>query len=202
MKEEKKLIEAMIFDEPEQPNSVQSDQTQLQKAMDFDVKTKSIEEKIYIILYKLTENEDDIYNQIFSVCAGRTEAYNDIKNKLISGVDIDLHRSLIITETKQTESRTGDKKYYLLPLNECISVYAFCIQVAEFYSDDNFNIEDYNNTLIDDETSSSQPVELESIIPRQLSQEEQDYKKMLDASMQRDKFLDSLRREQEGSNNI
>lgn len=200
--QEKTLIEAMIFDEPEQPVAVDSGHNDLQKAMDFDVKTKSIEEKIYIILYKLTENEDDIYNQIFSICVGRTEAYNDIKNKLISGVDIDLHRSIIITETKQTESRSGDRKYFLLPLNECISVYAFCIQVAEFYSDDNFNIEDYNNTLIDNETNSSQPVELESIVPRQLSQEELDYKKMLDASIQRDKFLDAIRREHEGSNNI
>lgn len=200
--QEKKLIEAMIFDEPEQPISVDSEHKNLKKAMDFDVKTKSIEEKNYIILYKLTENEDEIYNQIFSICVGRTEAYNDIKNKLISGVDIDLHRSVIITETKQTESRSGDRKYFLLPLNECISVYAFCIQVAEFYSDDNFNIEDYNNTLIDNETSSSQPVELESIIPRQLSQEEIDYKKMLDASMKRDKFLDSLHREYSGIDNI
>lgn len=200
--QEKKLIEAMVFDEPEQTTSSQSEQGQLQKAMDFDVKTKSIEEKIYIILYKLTENEDDVYNQIFSICVGRTEAYGDIKNKLISGLDIDLHRSIVITETKQTETRSGDRKYFLLPLNECISVYAFCIQVAEFYSDDNFNIEDYNNTLIDNESSISSPIEQSSIIPRQLSQEELDYKKMLDASMQRDKFLDSLRREREGSNNI
>lgn len=200
--EEKKLVEAMDFYEPEQPTKVQSEQPKLQKAMDFDVKTKSIEEKIYIILYKLTENEDEIYNQIYSVCMGRTEAYNDIKNKLISGVDIDLHRSLIITETKQTESSTGDRKYFLIPINECISVYAFCIQVAEFYSDDNFNIEDYNNTLIDD--SGAEPAKINqasSIIPAQLTQEELDYKKMLDASIQRDKFLDSLRRE-ESNNNI
>ena len=202
MPEMNKLIEAMIFDEPEQAVSVDSDHKNLQKAMDFDVKTKSIEEKIYIILYKLTENEDETYNQVFSICVGRTDAYNDIKNKLISGLDIDLHRSIIITETKQTESRSGDRKYFLLPLNECISVYAFCIQVAEFYSDDNFNIEDYNNTLIDNDTNSSQPIELESIVPRQLSQEELDYKKMLDASMKRDKFLDSLHREQTDTNNI
>lgn len=198
--EEKKLKIAMDFDEPEQPNKPQSEPIQLQKAMDFDVKTKSIEDKIYIILYKLTENEDDIYNHIYSVCAGRTEAYNDIKNKLISGVDIDLHKSLIITETKQTETNTGDRKYYLIPLNECISVYAFCIQVAEFYSDDDFNIEEYNNTLIDNEIDDSpQQQESESIIPRQLSQEELDYKKMLEASIQRDKFLDSLRMEQQES---
>lgn len=198
--EEKKLKIAMDFDEPEQPNKLQSEPIQLQKAMDFDVKTKSIEDKIYIILYKLTENEDDIYNHIYSVCAGRTEAYTDIKNKLISGVDIDLHKSLIITETKQTETNTGDRKYYLIPLNECISVYAFCIQVAEFYSDDDFNIEEYNNTLIDNEIDDSpQQQESESIIPRQLSQEELDYKKMLEASIQRDKFLDSLRIEQQES---
>ena len=200
--QEKKLIEAMVFDEPEQPALSQSEQGQLQKAMDFDVKTKSIEEKIYIILYKLTENEDEVYNQVFSICVGRTEAYTDIKNKLISGLDVDLHRSIIITETKQTETSSRDRKYFLLPLNECISVYAFCVQVAEFYSDDNFNIEDYNNTLIDNETNSSNLAEQHSIIPRQLSQEELDYKKMLDASIQRDKFLDSLHREQEGSNNI
>lgn len=205
MNEDKKIsltteekLEPMIFDEPD-PLSFDSS-SGLQKAMDFDIKTKSNEEKIYILLYKLTENEDEIYNSIYSICIGRTDAYDDIKNKLISGLDIDIHRSIIITETKQTESSTGDKKYFLLPLDECISIYAFCIQMAEYFSDDTFNIEDYNTTLID--TDQSQPNIKESIIPKKYTDEELEYKRLLEESMRRDKFLSVLQLEKNIENNI
>lgn len=195
-------MEPMIFDEP---NPLPFDPSSgLQKAMDFDVKTKSNEEKLYILLYKLTENEDEIYNSIYSICIGRTGAYSDIKSKLISGLDIDVHKSIIITETKQTESSTGDRKYFLLPLDECISIYAFCIQMAEYFSDDSFNIEEYNTTLIDSDSEQSQLYEdkKESIIPKKYTNEELEYKRMLEESMHRDKFLSALQLEKNIENNI
>ena len=53
--------------------------------MIFDDEEKTIEEKIFIILYKLEENDnDELNNQIYSICVGRTSTYNDIKEKLSS----------------------------------------------------------------------------------------------------------------------
>lgn len=147
-----------------------------------DIYTKSVEEKIYIILYKIIdESIEEEYRNIYSLCVGRTEVYNDIINKLTSGLDIDVNRSRIITETKQTESSTGNRKYYMLPYNECISVYAFCIQVKEFFDNIEFNIDDYVTTdipeYIDEELKEH---------PMYLTAEQQNYREMLFAAMRRD----------------
>ena len=188
MEEEKKLISPMIFDNKE----VNSPQEQkLIRPMEFDVPTKSFEDKTFIILYKIiSDGEEHEYENVYSVCIGRTETYNDIKEKLISGVPVDIHRSRITTETKQTETETGDRKYYLIPYEECISVYSFCTSVKEYYSDDPFDIEDYN----DGEAPEDIKNDLE-LNPNYLTPEQQDYKKMLRASMERDKFLNTLRSE-------
>ena len=129
----RELIEPMIF------NDDKVDKNKgLIHPMEFDVRTKSIEEKIYIILYKIIDsNNEDEYNNIYSICLGRTDAYNDIKNKLLSGEEIDIHKSKIITETKQTETESGDRKYYLVAYEDCISVYSFMISIQDYYSDDN-----------------------------------------------------------------
>ena len=168
-----KFIDPMIFDnEPHQPT--------LQKGMDFDVRTKSVEEKIYIILYKLEDDDLEEYQKnVFSICIGRTNAFNDIKEKLISGLDIDIHRSKIITETKQTESVSGDRKYYL---------YSFCISMHEYYSDDDFNIEDYNNSEIPEKDDIEK-------LPGFLTPEQIEYNKMLNASFNSDKFVNKLKQE-------
>ena len=184
---EKRLIEPFIFNNDSSNGQVNSS-IPLQKGMDFDVKTKSAEEKLYIILYAMDGDDLEEYQKhCYSLCIGRTNAFNDIKEKLISGLDIDIHRSKIITETKQTESNTGDRKYYLLPYEECISIYSFCISVKEYYSDDPFNIEDYNNTEIPEKEDIEK-------LPGYLTAEQLEYKKMLNASFQRDKFLDTLKR--------
>ena len=188
MEENKKFIEPMIFDNPEQING----NKQLIKLMDFDVRTKSVEEKVYIILYKVYE-EDETRNE-YSVCYGRTEAYNDIKNKLISGLDLDLYKSKIITETKQTETSSGDRKYFMIPYDECISIYSFCVSVRGYYSDDEFDIDDYTDGLEPEEINV--PSEFEGR-PTYLSPEQQEYRKLLEASMKRDKFLDALRNEKD-----
>lgn len=184
MDENKQFIEPMIFnDAPQNPNK------DLIKPMDFDVRTKSIEEKLYIILYTLDGDDlEDYQKHTFSICIGRTNTFNDIKDKLISGLDIDVHRSKIITETKQTETESGDAKYYLLPYEECISIYAFCISVKSYYSEDKFDIEEYNNTEIPEKD------DIESL-PGYLTAEQIEYKKLLNASINRDKFLHSLRQE-------
>lgn len=163
-------------------------------AVEFDVKTKSPEEKTYIILYHLNDDDlEDYQTRVFSICIGRTFAYSDIKEKLISGLNIDIHQSKIITETKQTETRTGDKKYYLLPYEDCISVYAFCISVKDYYSDDSFNIEEYNNTDITNEDY------IESR-PGFITPEQEEYRKMLNQSLNRNKFINEMRKETNSSN--
>lgn len=187
------LIEPMIFDNPD---NVAQNNKGLQKGMDFDVRTKSFEEKIYIILYRLEgDNLEEYQKNCFSLCIGRTNAYSDIKEKLISGLDIDIHRSKIITETKQTETATGDTKYYMLPYDECISVYAFCISVADYYSDDDFNIEEYNNSEIPEADDITK-------LPGYLSPEQLEYRKMLEASFNRDKFLNDLKNSNNSGVNI
>ena len=188
-------IEPMIFDTPEMRSKFINPQKQdngLIKPMDFDVRTKSFEEKVYIILYKLnTSEDDDIYKNIYTACIGRTAAYNDIKEKLVSGLDIDIHRSLVMTETKQTETDTGDRKYYMIPYNELISVYSFCVSVSNYYTEDEFDIEDYNDGDIPENSSNEDNV----IRGNFLTPEQIAYRNMLEESMKRDKFITSMRNE-------
>lgn len=182
--ETKHLIEPMIFDQQPDPKPVDPENG-LIKPMDFDVRTKGIEEKVYIILYKIESDEKDpIYENIYSVKIGRTETYNDIKEKLLSGLNIDIHKSLVITETKQTETKTGDRKYFLMPIQECGSVYSFCITVSEYYSGDPFNIEDFSNTPIPED-----PNTMLSELPNYLTPEQQEYRQMMEESMRRDRMF-------------
>lgn len=163
---------------------------------EYDAKIKGPEEKIYIILYKLNSDEDDeIYTQIFSICKGRTEAYYDIKEKLESGLEVDVHVSKIITETKQTETATADKKYYLLPYDECISIYSFCKSVQEYYSDE-FDIEEFNNTSVPEKD------EILSKSSTYLSAEQESYRNMLNLAIKRDEsYFDGIRKELENDHN-
>ena len=168
---EEKLIDAFSFNKDkkeEKPNLI--------NPITFEERDKGFEDKTYIILYYAQENEDDVYNRFYSICLGRTETYNDIKEKLVSGINIDIHRSKIITETKQTETSTGNKKYYLIPLAECISVYTFCKSVESYYSMENFDIEDYNEGAPDDTSiySEDYKVTKEQIEYRQLMKEKEE----------------------------
>lgn len=194
MPNENKLIEPMIFDEDRNTQSeiIAPNKHGLINPMEFDVRTKSVEEKIYIILYKVDhiDEMDQMYRNIYDICLGRTDAYNTIKEKLVSGVPIDIHRTKIITETKQTETDSGDRKYYLLPYNECISLYAFLLSIQDFYSEDNFDIEDYNTTGIPEDVKD----DIEDK-PNYLTPEQVEYRKMLEASMHRDKFLNTMKNE-------
>lgn len=180
--EDKKLIDPFIPNEPEKFTDPNTGVTEsgLIRPIEYDAKAKSPEEKIYIILYKLNHDDyDEAYTQIFNICIGRTEAYSDIKSKLESGMDIDVHVSKIITETKQTETASGDKKYYLLPYDDCISIYSFCKSVENYYSDDEFDIEEYNNTSVP---------EVDEILSKSkmyLTADQESYKRMLEVANKR-----------------
>lgn len=177
----KNLIQPVIFDSPKDQKK------KLINPVIFEAPDKSFEDKIYIILFHINEDDEfdqDLYRHVFAIHRGRTETYRDIINKLESGIPIDIHRSKIITETKQTETETGNLKYYLLPFDECISLYSFMISVKDYYSDDDFNIEVYNDSEIPEDNSSL----IQS--PNYLSPDQREYRKLLEASMQRDRFLD------------
>ena len=182
-----KFIEPMEFDDENSKIGFIDDDKKptLIKPMEFDTPTKSVEEKMYIILYIIATDDSNEIDKTFSICIGRTEAYNDIKDKLISGFGIDIYKSKILTETKQTDTKTGDRKYYLLPEEDWISVYSFCKTVEEFYSDSDFNIEDYNDDYIEEEDSK----DLSSESRFYLTAEQKEYKKLLDEAIKRESFL-------------
>ena len=147
--EEKKLVSPIIFNDDKKPD----ENAGLVRPIIFDAPTKDVEEKTYIILYNIEPEDDmdEIYSRIFSVCIGRTDAYFDIKDKLTSGLGVNIYTSKVITETKQTETETGDTKYYLLPYAECVNIYAFCTGLQAYYGDDGFDINDYlNNGSMED----------------------------------------------------
>lgn len=195
----KEFIEPMIFDERPDPKPTDPVGTDLIKGMDFDVRTKGFEEKTYIILYKIDidPEDDSMHENCYSVRIGRTEAYNDIKEKLLSGVNVDIHRSRIITETKETQSSTGDRKYFLMALEDCISIYSFCIGVSEYYSNDPFNIEDFNNKPIPDD-----PNPMLSDLPNYLTPEQEEYRQMLEESISRRDMFNNLEGSSKNSINI
>ena len=143
--EEKELISPIIFNDEE--NTKKDNNSKLVRPIIFDAPNKDVEEKTYIILYNIEPDDDmdEIYSRIFSVCIGRTDAYFDIKEKLTSGLGINIYTSKVITETKQTETESGDTKYYLLSYEECINIFAFCTGIQAFYGDDGFDINDYIN---------------------------------------------------------
>lgn len=169
--EKKELIEIFI------PNDPDEGKPKLQKLMDFDVPTKSFEEKIYIVLYRINGATVDDFDGLFDVRIGRTETYESIKTHLMSGMDIDIHNSKIITEVK-LKDKNDDKKYFLIPFDECISIYAFFNSVSSYYSDDDFNIEDYNTSKTDNDE--------EEVYQR--SKEQKEFEEDILQSLKNDKF--------------
>lgn len=157
------------------------------KPMHFGVKTKSFEEKIYLILYTINDiDETEPESKTFSVCIGRTMAYEDIKTKLQSGLDIDVHRSYVMTETKQIEAATGDEKYFMIPYSECMSVYAFCISISNFYGSEDFDIEEYASGDVPEDNRMDHTVHA-------MSAEQIEYRKLLEESMSRSKLINEVR---------
>ena len=129
-------INPMIFnDEP--------DKKKLINPMVFDVPTKSVEEKIYIVLLA-SGDDDEMFDGRYKICHGRTQCFRYIESLCQAfGGDFDPFESKVITETKQTETETENTKYYLINYENSISVYSFCKSVEGFYGENGFNIDDY-----------------------------------------------------------
>lgn len=128
-------IDPMSFDEPASKKGT--------NPMVFDTPTKSVEEKLYIVFVDMA---NDLFDGKFKICKGRTECFRYIETLCESfGTDFDPHTSKVITETKQTETKTENTKYYLINLEDSISVYSFCKSVEGFYGKNDFKIDDYFN---------------------------------------------------------
>ena len=171
---------------PDQLDQEKKNTSEFIKPVQFEERHKDFEDKVYIILYYINgDNIDDVNSRSFSVCHGRTMAYEDIKEKLESGLDIDVHRSKILTETKQTETKSGDIKYFMIPFEDAISVYAFCISVRDFYIDDGFDIEDY--------ASGDIPEDDNKFDRAYLTSEQIAYRNELEDRIQRQQFINDMR---------
>lgn len=110
----------------------------------FEAPVKSFEDKIYIV-FIASGREDDLTDGDFKVCRGRTDCYRFIETLLESyGDEVDIHKSVVMTETRQTETDTKDIKYYMIDLPDCVSMYAFCKSVENYYGEYGFDIESYN----------------------------------------------------------
>lgn len=138
-------IDPVVF-EPGSPLAPKEDTTAKKpiRPAIFEAPIKSFEAKIYIVFVAI-DTDDDLSDGNFKICNGRTECYRFIENLLESyGDAVDIHKSIIMTETRQTETETGDIKYYMIDIPECVSMYSFCKSVESYYGNLGFDIEEYN----------------------------------------------------------
>lgn len=92
----------------------------------FDAPEKNADEKEYIILYYIDDHETGETIQDFERVCGRISAYISIFNKLnMYGNDLDLDNSLVLVETKQTQTKTGNQIYFMSHPNDSLSVGKF-----------------------------------------------------------------------------
>jgi hypothetical protein len=141
---EKVLVDPMSF----KPGSEFSDQKP-EKTFGVDmIPDKDVEKKTYILLLKLEDYITDLETDecgIFVVCEGRTAAYRMIENYLQRyGASVfNVYDSRILTETKQTNSKTNKREYFMINYDKAISVYGFCKTVEGFYGKMGFSIDEY-----------------------------------------------------------
>jgi hypothetical protein len=94
------------------------------KAVEFVEKPKDPEKKKYLVLYYVTDGDEEIKS--FEEVTGRTATYEFIKNMVHA---MDIHTSKVLVET--------------VTLEEAISVYEFMVHISQFFND-GFDIEEYN----------------------------------------------------------
>lgn len=163
----KKMIEPIIFEDPNAPKQP--------SPFKHDIRTKDTEEKVYIILYQLDDDlVEETFQNIYTISRGRTPAYEDIQNKLQCGLNVDIHRSKVLVETKQVQASTGDAHYYLLSIDDAISIYSFCKSIEGDYQNYNFDIENYNDSDVPSENEDVRHVGLD-----RLTKEQEEYLKMI-----------------------
>lgn len=144
MSEERKIIDPLVPIEEEQKGI---------NVIAIDAPDKSHEDKAYLVLIMGIDDSDALVDGSFKICYGRTACYRYIESLAEAyGEDLDVHESRVITETKQTETSTGNTKYYLIDFEDSISIYAFCKSVERFYEGSHitFKIDDHYRAPDDD----------------------------------------------------
>ena len=122
----------------------------LESPMDFDDKDtqeKSFEEKTYIVFIKGLEAdaEDEDVDGSFKITVGRTNTRAYIKYMLMRyGTEINIHTSKVMVECKK-DSKT------MTHYDICISLYSFMKSIENYYTQDDFDIEAYNEEEPDGE---------------------------------------------------
>lgn len=102
MSNEKKMISPITYDAPE----------------------KNPEEKEYIILYYV-QMDDDV-SQCFSRVTGRIETFRNIAQMLLYyEEDVDINKSVVLVETKQTQTKTGNEIYFITHPNDSFTIKNF-----------------------------------------------------------------------------
>ena len=72
-----------------------------------------------------------------------------------------------MVETKQTQTSTNNRKYYLIGIDDAISLYSFCKSIEGDYNNYDFDIENYNNTDVPEEDEDIKHVGLDRLTPEQ-----------------------------------
>lgn len=113
-----------------------------------DEPDKGFEEKKYLVLWVMNDDSSEYGNHFF-IGTGRTETYYFLRDNIS---DIDIHNSYILVETKQTETKSNVRRWYMTSIDKAITVYQFLKKVQDNYHD-GFDVEDYDYAFEDDEES-------------------------------------------------
>ena len=115
-----------------------------------DEPDKGFEEKKYLVLWVNNDDSSEFGNHFF-IGTGRSETYYFLRDNI---TEIDIHNSYILVETKQTETKTKVKRWYMTGIDKAITVYAFLRKVQDNYND-KFDVEDYNYAYEDDDNETN-----------------------------------------------
>lgn len=115
-----------------------------------DEPDKGFEEKKYLVLWVMNDDSSEYGNHFF-IGTGRTETYYFLRDNIS---DIDVHNSYVLVETKQTETKSQVRRWYMTSIDKAITVYQFLKKVQENYHD-GFDVEDYDYAFEDDEQEST-----------------------------------------------
>lgn len=106
----------------------------------FEDPIKGPEDKIYLVLYYIVTDDGNL-EKSFELCKGRSECVSFLEDNI---EQIDINQSKVITETRQTETKTGNLKNYFLYIDSALSVYDFFKYMESINADLSIDIEDYN----------------------------------------------------------
>lgn len=144
--EEKKLFNPVVFNEVDP------------RIMALGNKTP--EEKTYIILYeRILEDGDRV--QEFKICIGRKDTYDEVV-RLVTSYNIDIHNSVVLVEIAAVDIN-GKADWFIKNPASAPSIYNFCLMMEKFFGTAEFNIEDYNDKPVEENTTPAYQVQSSAV---------------------------------------